>query len=240
MVILDIDMDYFQNGIHTNDNDSDQYLNDKDIQIWKQQDFIRFLENQCRLSKEIKISGRIVKHHVEAFNYWSQLIHESRLYPPFKVIHIDAHSDLGFSINIPFYKFLKYIGTENKDKQISDKIFEDIENQKYINSGNFLLCAVINNMIKEIDYVYHETLDTLDATSDVVECIEKEKSFRFKFNSEVLQQDIHLNLISKSQFVITDPIDYITVAISPPFVKKEIWELITILKNYIDLDALSL
>lgn len=239
MTILDIDMDFFQNGIHTNDIDSDKYLNDSDISVWNKADFIAFLEKQCHLSQSSKIKGRIIKHHIEAFDYWNQLVQKGELCRPFKVIHIDAHSDLGFSINEEFYRFLKSIKTMQKKPDINTSIF-DGDKKRYINSGNYLLCAVIDNMVSEIDYIYHDKLDYLDVTNYIVECIEPNKSFRFIFSESILQSDIHLNLINKRQFNITEPIDYVTIAISPSFVKKEILGLLDVIKNYIELDDLSL
>ncbi|MGX8710941.1 MAG: hypothetical protein ACQGTM_11935 [bacterium] len=240
MVVLDIDMDYFQTGIHTDDIDSERYLNDDSIQVWSQHDFISFLHNQCKLSRENRVPGRIVKHHVEAYYYWNYLIQKGQLDHPFKVIHIDAHSDLGFSINLPFYKFLKSLDSKDCNEYLAGNLFKSSEYKKYINSGNYLLCSVMDNLVNRIDYVYHDKLESLDATKDVVECIEAGKSFRFNFSQKVLQQDVHLNLISKNQFSISEPVDFITVAISPSFVKEEIWCLINILKDYIDLDILSI
>ena len=240
MIVLDIDMDYFQNDIHTNDIDSDKYLLDSNIHVWSRPDFVNFLEKQCRLSKKRKIPGRVIKHHLEAFGYWDQLLKENKLYSPFKVIHVDAHSDLGYSMNVPFYQFLKSIEMKFMNTDLTYRIFESNENKKHINSGNYLLCAVIDNMISEIDYVYHDKLDVLDATKDVVECVCPNKLFRFNFCQEILKKDVHLNLIRREQFNITDTVDYITVAISPPFVRKEINELLDIMKDYIELDNLSL
>ncbi len=229
--ILDIDMDFFQSDIHTDDIDSSEFLEDDNISIWNNIDFENFLENQCCLSKNNKIKGKVVTHHVEAYTYWKQLIRENRLQKPFKVFHIDAHSDLGFSFSIKFYKFLQAI-----KKCSSNLCFERNECAKLINSGNYLLCAVIEGLISEIDYVYHDKLKELDVMTRDFECVSPNSIFRFKQNDEVYKNNVLLHAISRNYFKIDEPVDYITVAISPRFVKKEIGELIDIIKDYIDLE----
>lgn len=58
--------------------------------------FVIFLENNLGLSKELKIKGRVVKHHDEALFFWKELIECNILTSPFSVVYVDSHADLGF------------------------------------------------------------------------------------------------------------------------------------------------
>jgi len=54
-------MDFFQTGIHYSGIDSDLFLEDDKIQVWKHSEISDFLENQCNLNKSKKIKGKMVK-----------------------------------------------------------------------------------------------------------------------------------------------------------------------------------
>lgn len=61
---------------------------------------------------------------------------------PFEVTHIDAHSDLAYSPNITFYKFINSLDSQELQEELSKGIiFKGKEH--LIDSGNYLLAAVI-------------------------------------------------------------------------------------------------
>lgn len=219
MRVLDIDMDFFQTGIHYSGIDSDLFLKDDKIQVWKHSEISDFLENQCNLNKSKKIKGKIVKHHVEAYDYWQELINSQKINYPFEVTHIDAHSDLAFSPKLSYYKFLKDLDNEAmKQKLIAGEIFNN--NKELIDSGNYLLAAVINSWVKRIKYVYHPSLDFIDATIDVIENITPRKLFRFTVCEYIKSQNIYMETISLSDYRNSESFDYATIALSPPFCEK--------------------
>lgn len=79
---------------------------------WSDEEIICFLEKRCGLSKTNKVKGRIVKHHVEAYSFWNDLVNSDGEIVPFEVTHIDAHSDLAYSMSIPFDKFMKSLNSQ--------------------------------------------------------------------------------------------------------------------------------
>lgn len=46
MRILDIDMDFFQSEIHSNDTDSNSHLENENFKVWNEKIFIDFIENK--------------------------------------------------------------------------------------------------------------------------------------------------------------------------------------------------
>ena len=84
MRMLDIDMDFFQTGIHCWEKDNNCFLADEQISVWPDEEIICFLEKRCGLSKINKVKGRIVKHHVEAYSFWNDLVNLDREIIPFE------------------------------------------------------------------------------------------------------------------------------------------------------------
>lgn len=233
MRMLDIDMDFFQTEIHNFDSDKDTFLNDDRIKVWPDEKIVKFLEEQCGLDKNNKIKGRIVKHHVEAFSFWQELVNIQKDITPFSVTHIDAHSDLAFSASTSYYKFLKSLDKdENQIKLRNGEIFDGQEH--LIDSGNYLLDAIIMGWIKKVNYVFHPDLDYLDVFDYIVECVKSNKLFRFNFCDYIKNKNILLELIHPTNYRSKVKYDYIAVALSPSFVKKEMVEKLEILKDYIE------
>lgn len=56
-----------------------------------------------RLNVSLGNAGAIVQSHHEVFYQWKRRIEAEELATPFKVVHVDAHSDLGMgSISWPY------------------------------------------------------------------------------------------------------------------------------------------
>lgn len=234
MRMLDIDMDFFQTGIHCWECDNDTFLkDDREIDVWEADKIVLFLEEQCGLDRREKIKGRIVKHHVEAYLFWGELINNNKVIVPFEVTHIDAHSDLAFSPNVEYYRFLKNLDRELSEELKLGTVFE--ERSELIDSGNYLLAAVINGWINKVNYVYHQDLDYLDVTEYIVENVIPRKKFRFNFCNQIKEKDIYLEVINPSDFQNREMFDYATIALSPPYVKKEMEKRLEIMKEYIEI-----
>lgn len=234
MRMLDIDMDFFQTGIHCFKNDSDNFLADENIEVWENKKIIDFLENSCGLNKNNKIKGRIVKHHAEAYSFWKGIINDCKYIVPFEVTHIDAHSDLAYSSSVPFHKFIKSLDSKESQEELSNgTIFESKED--LIDSGNYLLAAVINGWVERVKYVYHPDLDYIDVFEHIVENIKPGKLFRFNFCEYIKQKNIYLETISPTEFSNNERYDYATIALSPPYVKKEMESRLYVIKEYIEI-----
>lgn len=232
MHILDIDMDFFQSKINSFEGDSMAHWNDETVSVWSDEQFISFLENECGLSKQNKIKGKIFNFHKDTYFTVQNLIEQGYLTTPFSITHIDAHSDMAFDTNINYYRFLKTFSDENKDAFEQHKLF-DGKNFEHIDSGNYLVAMALNAWVDEINYVYHPSTDYLDISENYVECITPGKTFRFNFFGEIPVPWTKIRTTHSSQFHSKDNYDYICVAISPSFTVKAIDRLVCILKEYI-------
>jgi hypothetical protein len=234
MRMLDIDMDFFQTGIHCWEKDTDTFLADEKISVWEDKEIIYFLEKRCGLDKNNKIKGRLVKHHVEAYSFWGKLVNSNKDMVPFEVTHIDAHSDLAYSSNIPFYRFIKSLNDQETQKKLNEgTIF--FERESLINSGNYLLASIIIGWVNNVKYVFHPDLDFLDVFEYIVENVEPNKLFRFNFCDYIKKKDVYLELVSSTSFYCDKRFDYATIALSPPYVNKEMEDKLDIIKEYIDI-----
>lgn len=207
------------------------FLKDGSITIWDRDKFIDFIENACGLSKEHKLPGRLMKHHVEAYSFWRELVEAQRIEVPFEVTHIDAHSDLAFTPNIPYYKFLKSLDEERKEMFEQGMIFE--QDNLYLDSRNYLLDAVISGWVNSIAYIYHPKLD--DVTEYIVKNTVPQK-FKYIFCKGIEEKNVILEMKNISDFKMNrEEYDFVTVSLSPPYVKKEMEEYFEMLETYLNM-----
>lgn len=234
MRILDIDLDFFQSDIHCFDTDKDTFLKDEGIKIWDKDKFLDFIETACGLSKEHKLPGRVMKHHVEAYLFWRELIESGKIEVPFEVTHIDAHSDLAFTPNTLYYSFLQSLDKERKEMFEQGIVFE--QDNPYLDSGNYLLDAVISGWIDRITYIPHPKLEYLDVAGYIVKNIVPQKKFGFNFCKGIEEKNVILEMKDIYNYNMSqEEYDFVTVSLSPPYVKKEMEEYIEILKVYLNL-----
>jgi len=91
--ILDLDLDFFLNGVaYFRPTDSER-LDDEDFQPWSFDQAVGFLAERCGLQS--KLPGWTVEGHGDLFDRWRSAIQSGLLRPPFHVTHVDAHADLG-------------------------------------------------------------------------------------------------------------------------------------------------
>lgn len=106
MRILDLDMDYFMTEVvHDVPETSTERLEEEYYAeaVWDRERVVDFIENNLGLSKNKKISGRIVTGHNGALFFWKELIEAGKLDVPFEVIHVDSHADLGLGTDSPMF-----------------------------------------------------------------------------------------------------------------------------------------
>lgn len=106
MRILDLDMDYFMTKVVHGVPDTSSKRLEEDFYaeaVWDRQRVIDFIENHLGLSKNRRIPGRIVAGHNGSLFFWKELINTGRIEPPFEVIHVDSHADLGVGTNSPTF-----------------------------------------------------------------------------------------------------------------------------------------
>jgi hypothetical protein len=146
MHILDIDMDFFLDGrVTAAARDAPRPVaDDHGLVPWSEDRVTNFLE---KLNIQPGIKTHFVNHHDEVFPIWRRQIEESILKTPFHVVHVDAHSDLGMG-----FPDWPYLHTEFLKMSLKERHHPKTGNEG-LNFGNYLLFAVGNRWISEIDFV---------------------------------------------------------------------------------------
>jgi hypothetical protein len=107
-----------------------------------------FLEQQCGLSNVRKIPGPEFVDHGDAFYTWRRWIQEGSLVPPFSIVHVDAHADMG-------------LGDAGWVYLLSDLLALPVQRRREprrgldaLNAGNYLMFAVANRWVGRLTYVF--------------------------------------------------------------------------------------
>jgi len=154
MQILDIDLDFFQDGrfLHLAD-DEDKRLSAEEVQPWGREKVITFLEMNCGLSKKQKIKGKIFTHHHEVFFELRELIKLCELKIPFVLNHIDAHADLGLGMRDTSYV---YIMSELLHKPLQDRSEPKEGGFEGLKFTNYLSFVIASRWIDELNFIINE------------------------------------------------------------------------------------
>jgi len=244
MRILDIDLDFFLNK-RPEPSCSEERLNDADIYPWEKSKVERFLEEQCKLSKDEPVNGKIVKHHHYAFYFWRELIEKNILETPFEVIHVDAHSDLGAGFGSG-----PYIAGELLHKPLEERMYPNC-NEFSLNKGSFITFAIACRWISEITIVhYPEWGDDFcwyywknnDDSSGYLQLKkynspeEFQESFNPNFKTEPIEYEpeVRANKVDQSKYYNSQPFSFINLSVSPEYTPLSSDRLIPVIKKYIE------
>lgn len=93
MRILDLDLDFFLDGITWKYGVGDRFPDEGSYPPWSEERVRRFLEDQCGLSKESPVPGKVVTTHDEVLWEWLELSSDGQKWD---IVHVDAHGDLGY------------------------------------------------------------------------------------------------------------------------------------------------
>jgi len=241
--ILDIDMDFFLDSIAHWIN-SDDRLDDNYIP-WTEEDFRHFLEGRCLLSKDKRIKGRIVRNHHEAFFFWDELIKSNVITVPFKVTHVDAHSDTGLGDSGYVYIMKELINKPIKERR-------DSLDATKVYMGNYLAFALACGWIDQVDFVLHESWDNDISRSHLKNFDITERMFQFKNyprNVDIsmcyhnilsgktpptsVDKEIPFNLIPWKSYVSEESYDFIVFCQSPGYTPRAADFMMDIIKEYI-------
>jgi hypothetical protein len=144
--VLDLDLDFFvENPAHWQRKEGGR-LDPEGHRVWPIDEALAFLRDRCSL--EAALPGAVVEHHGELFGCWRSAIESSVLKPPFSVVHIDAHADLGFGDNGYVYLMTSLLYCDLKDRS-SSKI-----GRGRVEDGNYLAFAIACRWISTIEYVF--------------------------------------------------------------------------------------
>jgi len=145
--ILDLDLDVFSWPI-VYWPQGDGRPSDTDHVITTADDVRYFMEEQCSLVPSEKLLGQEFTNHDEAFFVWRRWICEGRLAPPFDIVHVDAHADMGMGDSGYMYLLSELLalppGKRDDPRRGSDAM----------NLGNYLMFAVANRWINSLLYVF--------------------------------------------------------------------------------------
>ena len=127
------------------DDDPANRPDDYGIVPWSIEETTQFVEQ--RLNVSLGNAGAIVQSHHEVFYEWKRRIEAEELATPFKVVHVDAHSDLGMgSISWP------YLHSEFLDLKVDERPMAQ-QGDEGINFANYLAFALGCRWIGEVDFV---------------------------------------------------------------------------------------
>ena len=247
--VLDIDLDLFVSNPVFRLEDSGR-ADDSRTEPWTEPALRAFLENQCHLSTERPMPGRVGCHHDEAYDFWAQLIRSDQLTAPFDVVHADAHSDLGWGPAGWTHLLVDHLACSVEDRH------PPVRGDRHLHYGNYLAYAVANRWISAITWVYHEkqraeSFDILfrnfDSASGFLElpyCREAALSTwignrgRPKTNGaigcEKREPPVPFRMVPSSDYNARRQFDFIFVAKSPGYTPPQSDKLIPILEEYIE------
>ena len=146
MNVLDIDLDFFlDRSVHNRADDPSNRPDDEGIIFWPAHEVSNFVETTLNIGTNNP--GRIVQNHDEVFYQWKTLIEANELTIPFKIVHVDAHSDLGMG-----FPSWPYLHSESLSMPVSERPRAK-QGDQGVNFGSFLAFAVGCRWISEIDFV---------------------------------------------------------------------------------------
>ena len=148
MRVLDLDMDFFL----TAPCPLAEYGERPDegcAQAYSDEEVIRFLEEQCGLSRQHPIPGAIFDTHDKALDFWRARLEEGSLKAPFEVVHVDAHSDLAFGP--PGTGYVMNVVLSRPPAQRA--AFDSYRAGRELDEANYLLFALAFRWISRLSYV---------------------------------------------------------------------------------------
>ena len=148
MRVLDLDMDFFLSApcpLAKLGERPDESCAD----VWADEDVIRFLEEQCGLSREKPVPGLIFDTHDKALDFWQARLADGSLTAPFDVVHVDTHSDLAFGP--PGTGFVLNVVLSRLPDQRAD--IGNYRKAVELDEANYLLFAIAMRWIGRLAYV---------------------------------------------------------------------------------------
>ena len=148
MKVLDLDMDFFLTDACPLAAKGER-PDERCARPYDDGEVIRFLEEQCGLSRAHPVPGAIFDTHDKALDFWQARLKEGRLSAPFEVVHVDTHSDLAFGP--PGTDFvLKAVLTRRPEARPN---LEGYRRGIKLDEANYLLFALAFRWVCRLTYV---------------------------------------------------------------------------------------
>lgn len=232
MRVLDIDLDFFLNDCCPLA-EKGQRPPLAGCEPWDTEAVCRFLEDQCGVSKDAPLPGRIFETHDQALLFWEEMIIAGRLSSPFHVTHVDAHSDLGIGFPGPNYVLFNVLSMPVVKRRNTSLFYA----QHKLDEANYLLFALAMRRIASLDNVrnpcsrqdipavlYHDA-DHFQLASIAAQL------FTGQNGAEPIIP--FRNYEDYRTFHADAPYDFITLAMSPRYAPKEADALRDVIAPYI-------
>lgn len=231
-LVLDLDLDFFLEDRPT----YSERGRPRNNLPWREADFCTFLEDRCGLSASDPVPGCVFKSHDTAFTVWRDLLVPQLGSAPFRVVHVDAHADLGSSI---YYKraVLEYLSGTILPLR-PDLRGNPARSPGSLWETNYLLFAVACRWIAGITYVtrpdwnhrdFPKFFVRTDEHGDYVELVEFAPSAfrpgtRFRFDSAErlsVEPRVRIETVSGEEFVAPGHFQFASLAVSPNYTPRE-------------------
>ncbi len=227
--VLDIDLDFFLDRILYNSDEPKGRPDNRHYKVDTIESAFAFLHEQCGLPPKATFPGHCCIHHKEVFFKWKMMICDGILKVPFKVIHIDAHADMGFG-----NASCTYIAEHFLAKPPEQRKLPLSGGPWAVNNCNFLAYALASRWISHLTYVTHPQYEDdiqwvhmkdFSSTSGFVQM----KLFKIGFTHRLsnpldvkklpfkAEPDIPLDVISRSQFRTNTLPDFVFISQSPNY-----------------------
>jgi UPF0489 domain len=244
--VLDLDLDFFLEGVQHWRPAGSGRLDAADFPPWSSEDALAFLEDRCKLDG--RLPGFVVENHGELFGVWAAAIDAGTLTLPLSVTHVDAHSDLG-------------LGDATYIELLTELLFLDVDQRRpgaaaLVNDGNYLALTIACRWLSDLTLVRNEGdsdgrpgdlfpyyMENLDADKIRLEAMTREqldnRMYDRPYEVEAAEPEVPLQHMVRGEFEASSPFDVICLAQSPDYTPIELDPLFDeICQRFIDEAAL--
>ena len=118
--------------------------------VWEPEAVYEFVGNNCGLATSSKVPTIVVETHDHVFDVWKEQIRRGQIQAPFDVVHIDAHSDLGFGDLSSRYILGELLHSAPCDRQNPKR-----GGDGGLTEANYLAFAIACRWVRQLTYVLH-------------------------------------------------------------------------------------
>jgi hypothetical protein len=202
-----------------------------------------FLEERCGLDARTPLPGRTLTHHHEVFLDWRKRINRGALVPPFEVVHVDWHADLGMGEPAQHYIMTQLLHAPPDQRSRPSE-----QPGKRLGPGNYLAFAIACRWISGLVYVYNPRRRDIDVPAYVMQDFDlwsrriqlKQYPPGTPFDSiqdrsiapSALEPDLPFRLVGGDDLTVDAPFDWIYLTQSPDYTPPESDRLIPLIEEY--------
>lgn len=146
LLVLDIDLDFFVSPIVYANADIVYRPDARHHAVTPTTEAIAYVEQRFCLNRQTPKRGCVLEEHSGAFDYLMRLDSS-----PFRLVHVDAHGDLGFS---PFEFSPCYICEELLHRPVSARDIVHRGGKGGLASGNWLAFLLAQRRVSALELVY--------------------------------------------------------------------------------------